>query len=255
MYDEETDLTYAGARYLDSSIGKWISMDPASRDNPNQFLRDPQQFNSYSYARNNPLIFFDPDGEKVELVAKSIAGFGNHLFYKVTPANPESVSINGVPAGATEFTLGAYNPDGFTNPFNNRLQKGIGCAGCSGVSTDFGAKERSSIVLNAPNDMSDTDFINALGSAYNNTETGQNYYFKGPGANGYSNSNNFVYDIGSQVGVGNQVSSFNPWGVTPGNNRSLAVPNQPSQYQQTLNKIQQTLTNIKNILSKKKESE
>lgn len=63
--DKETDLTYAGARYYDHNIGRWISMDPASRDNPNQFLRDPQQFNTYSYARNNPLVLFDPTGEKV----------------------------------------------------------------------------------------------------------------------------------------------------------------------------------------------
>ena len=45
-FDRDTDLTYAGARYYDQDIGKWISMDPASRDNPRQFLLDPQQLNS-----------------------------------------------------------------------------------------------------------------------------------------------------------------------------------------------------------------
>ncbi len=252
-YDEETDLTYAGARYLNTNIGKWISMDPASRDNPNQFLRDPQQFNSYSYARNNPLILIDPDGEKVELVAKPIFGVGNHLFYRVTPDNPESISINGLPAGTTEFTLGAYNPD-HNNPLNNRLVKGMGCDGCDSKSTDFGVQGRDSVTINAPNNMSDTDFINSLGSAYNNASDGQNYVLTGPGGNGYSNSNNFVYDIGSQVGVGNQVSSFNPTGWTPGNNRSLATPNQPSRYQQTLSSIQQTLSRISDILKKKEKN-
>jgi RHS repeat-associated protein len=64
-FDRESDLTYAGARYYDQDIGRWISLDPASRNNPEQFLRDPQQFNYYSYARNNPLGFVDPNGEDI----------------------------------------------------------------------------------------------------------------------------------------------------------------------------------------------
>jgi RHS repeat-associated protein len=63
--DRETDLTYAGARYYDQDIGRWISQDPASRDNPERFVKDPQQFNYYSYARNNPLGFVDPNGEDI----------------------------------------------------------------------------------------------------------------------------------------------------------------------------------------------
>lgn len=63
-FDEESELTYAKARYLDSDIGKWISMDPASRDNPRQFLTDPQQLNHYSYVRNNPINGIDPTGNQ-----------------------------------------------------------------------------------------------------------------------------------------------------------------------------------------------
>ena len=64
-YDNESELTYANARYYNQDIGRWISMDPAGRDNPGQFLTDPQQMNGYSYARNNPLRLVDRNGNKV----------------------------------------------------------------------------------------------------------------------------------------------------------------------------------------------
>jgi len=53
------------ARYQDPNRGQFLSEDPASRDNPSQFLEDPQQMNSYSYARNNPIVNKDPDGKQI----------------------------------------------------------------------------------------------------------------------------------------------------------------------------------------------
>ena len=67
-YDREVGLNYMRARYQDPSRGQFLSQDPAARENPNQFLADPQQLNSYSYARNNPITQKDPDGRFVPQV-------------------------------------------------------------------------------------------------------------------------------------------------------------------------------------------
>lgn len=56
--DEDTDLYYYGARYYDSAIGRFISIDPWSGD-----LSNPQTLNKYSYVTNNPLKYVDPSGE------------------------------------------------------------------------------------------------------------------------------------------------------------------------------------------------
>jgi RHS repeat-associated protein len=66
--DAETGLDFFGARYYSSVQGRFISYDPlwitAKR------LVDPQQLNLYSYVRNNPLKYIDPDGMDLVLTAK-----------------------------------------------------------------------------------------------------------------------------------------------------------------------------------------
>ena len=60
--DGETGLDYFDARYYGSRIARFTSVDPLQV--PAAF-RDPQQWNRYSYARNNPLRFLDPTGRYV----------------------------------------------------------------------------------------------------------------------------------------------------------------------------------------------
>lgn len=61
-FDSASWLSYQGARYYDPSIGKFISEDPFMSSVPEQIMTDPQRFNTYSYARNNPINRFDPTG-------------------------------------------------------------------------------------------------------------------------------------------------------------------------------------------------
>ncbi len=64
-YDSDTSLNYAQARYQNPALGKFISQDPMFWELSQGYLLDPQLWNSYSYARNNPLNTIDPTGEEV----------------------------------------------------------------------------------------------------------------------------------------------------------------------------------------------
>ena len=56
--DIETGYDYLGGRYYDSRIGKLFSKDPFADKDPS---RSP-----YSYAGNNPITFYDANGDSVE---------------------------------------------------------------------------------------------------------------------------------------------------------------------------------------------
>ncbi len=79
-FDVDTDLNYLGARYYQSTTGRFISQDPvfllmgstqAMEGKANrkleEILRDPQLLSAYAYARNNPLMFTDSSGEFIDI--------------------------------------------------------------------------------------------------------------------------------------------------------------------------------------------
>ncbi|HTP70412.1 MAG TPA: RHS repeat-associated core domain-containing protein, partial [Dongiaceae bacterium] len=63
--DSESGLDNFGLRYMTSSMGRFMSPDSIAND---WELANPQTWNRYAYARNNPLIYVDPDGAAVELI-------------------------------------------------------------------------------------------------------------------------------------------------------------------------------------------
>jgi RHS repeat-associated protein len=77
--DAESGLDYFGARYDASSMGRFMTPDPlpwahwqngsrAERRRFLEFISNPQNFNMYSYVRNNPTTLTDPDGMDVYVV-------------------------------------------------------------------------------------------------------------------------------------------------------------------------------------------
>jgi RHS repeat-associated protein len=64
-YDNDSALNYFNARYYNSFSGRFISQDRMFWS-PEKFLMDPQSLNSYSYARNNPIVFLDSNGQSPE---------------------------------------------------------------------------------------------------------------------------------------------------------------------------------------------
>ncbi len=58
--DPENGLDNFLARHMDAAIGRFLSPDPAG--NFVADLTNPQSWNLYGYALNNPLVFIDPSG-------------------------------------------------------------------------------------------------------------------------------------------------------------------------------------------------
>ena len=56
--DPDLGLYYYGARWYAPEIGRFLEIDPVGFDEGN-----PQSFNRYAYANNNPYKFVDPDGK------------------------------------------------------------------------------------------------------------------------------------------------------------------------------------------------
>ncbi|MEU6713640.1 RHS repeat-associated core domain-containing protein [Nonomuraea sp. NPDC046802] len=56
IIDEAMALTHLGAREYDPETGRFISVDPVFN------VADPQSWNGYNYANNNPVNLSDPDG-------------------------------------------------------------------------------------------------------------------------------------------------------------------------------------------------
>jgi len=63
--DAETGLDYFEARYLSGAQGRFTSADPLGAAAGKE--GDPQSWNLYAYARNNPLLYVDPDGLKYRI--------------------------------------------------------------------------------------------------------------------------------------------------------------------------------------------
>lgn len=76
--DAETGLDFFEARYYSGAQGRFLSVDP---ENAGAKKNDPQSWNAYAYARNNPLIYIDPDGCLYEVTFNYRGNNEYHLFY------------------------------------------------------------------------------------------------------------------------------------------------------------------------------
>jgi RHS repeat-associated protein len=70
--DEETGYNYFGARYYDSELSVWLSVDPMS---------DKYPFESpFTFVANNPVLFVDPNGEE-KIIAVGNQSDGDKIIH------------------------------------------------------------------------------------------------------------------------------------------------------------------------------
>jgi RHS repeat-associated protein len=104
-FDEETGLYNFGARYYDPVIGRFIQPDTVI---PNLF--DPQAYDRYAYARDNPFEYVDPNGHAWQIFSteywKGLAHrmlIGGNGAPQIDP-NSEQALANAEGVGTTQLT-------------------------------------------------------------------------------------------------------------------------------------------------------
>ncbi|HWG99191.1 MAG TPA: polymorphic toxin-type HINT domain-containing protein [Pilimelia sp.] len=94
---DATGLTHVSARQYDPGLGRFISVDPIMD------LADPQQWNAYAYANNNPTTFSDPSGLIIDRDRPGCAvGNGGHCS-SPTPTPEPSTGNPTQPGGGPGF--------------------------------------------------------------------------------------------------------------------------------------------------------
>ncbi len=151
--DADSGLNYMQARYYNSSIGRFVSQDPAfwrlSGDRLAAMLVDPQMQNSYAYARNNPLVYLDPDGEfslkeLTQKVATGLRNISNKVdnFFNNGPSN--GLGIYDIVHTATGVSNNVAN---IIDPSAAKGQKTLSAAVLVGTFSPAGQSEKSALSI------------------------------------------------------------------------------------------------------------
>jgi RHS repeat-associated protein len=135
--DVETGLDYVKARYRSSNQGRFISADPwlpilgGSDHLIAVYANQPQNWNRYTYATNQPLGFIDPDGENPLIVAGAAAGAiigggAKYLEFKLSGDKVDwgqvgSAALNGAIQGGVAGATGGAS-------FAVQLSAGVGAS-------------------------------------------------------------------------------------------------------------------------------
>jgi len=147
--DGESGLDNFGARYDSSQFGRFMSPDAFYKDS---HVGDPQSWNEYAYARNNPLRYVDPNGEKADVSAEC-----THTGYMTTCNVTISASITVYATSGSNLTqdqlnaaagqiqssiqnawIGSFTQDGVT--YNVSTQVSVSVAGSQDAAMNSGGQ-------------------------------------------------------------------------------------------------------------------
>ncbi len=95
--DKENNLIYMNARYNSSNYGIFISPDPKNYEGEDKkiFLENPQLQNGYSYAVNDPIHKYDPDGKCPMCIGVGIGFIGGVAVQGINDYQNGSLSTFG----------------------------------------------------------------------------------------------------------------------------------------------------------------
>lgn len=124
--DVETGLDYFGARYYLSPSGRFTTVDPLL--DIDSALVNPQLWNRYAYALNNPLSFVDPTGAAIELLGgaedrekeldllrRSIGHLGSRLYINEVKSGNNTRYFVGIRGDVGDFARAGGTAQGLAN--------------------------------------------------------------------------------------------------------------------------------------------
>jgi RHS repeat-associated protein len=126
--DEESGLSYHGARYYALGLARWISPDPAGTTDGT---------NLFAYSRNNPILYEDPGGRSA----------GTSSENNETPSSPSQLALSGAAVSDSGQKAGPDTPAEAKArvQLGNKMGKSATIMGDSGK---FGGSESESPRLN-----------------------------------------------------------------------------------------------------------
>jgi RHS repeat-associated protein len=176
--DAETGLDYFGGRYFSGAEGRFISPDPKASS---ARLYDPQRWNRYTYALNNPLYYIDPDGEEVrvytERLGTATVGFISSLF------RPRH-SFMRVTTPSDDVVLELGGPTQKTKPKGNPIKTKVGAK----YDPHRGRKSVNEASVQRPDGVGSNDYsfeYNILDTFDRTKDTLPDYDWGGPNSNGF----------------------------------------------------------------------
>jgi RHS repeat-associated protein len=114
--DSESGNDYFDARYYSSEMGRFLSPDWSTKEDPVPYakLDDPQTLNLYAYVLNNPLRLVDDDGHEIKLASDATAQ--DRSYYARATAYlsgnaGEAAIINNLNAVQTVYTVKFIDED------------------------------------------------------------------------------------------------------------------------------------------------
>ncbi len=242
--DPETGLYYYGARYYEPVLSRWISADPIllkylptrtkkeDKDLPGLGgIFNPLNLASHSYSHQNPIKYFDPDGNAVFIgghiaadpIGKITSPKSVHLTIILVPDRPSDfVNKTGwavLPASGRQFaTLGGQlggKAGILAGPLGN-LQSASNYPGDHPLKTTFLQR------VETPAGKTDTGFINDLINASSSYKNDLNYDLFPESYSGY-NSNSYVSGVLKTAGA--EPPTLNTGGafMTPGYSKPIPL--------------------------------